>query len=141
MYNIAAGGGDLARAICQSVLEVDPDMVLVVLVDSQWVQVVHETGLRVVQEAFADRALNADGTLVPRSTPGAVIYQTEEVVERSLRIITEKKVRAITGEDIPVHADTLCLHGDTPGAVELAAALRSSLEAAGVDIVPLSKLV
>ena len=141
MYNMAASGGDSAKAICQAVLEVDPDMILVVLAGSPCVQVAQEMGLRVAQEAFADRALNPDGTLVPRSTPGAVIADKEEVVERSIRIATERKAIAITGEEIPAHADTLCLHGDTPGAVELATVLRSSLEAAGVDIVPLSKLV
>ena len=141
MYNMAADGGDLAKAICQAVLEVDPDLVLVVLAGTPWIRIAQEMGLRVAREAFADRALNADGTLVPRSTPGAVIHETDAVVERSVKVATEGKVTAITGEEIPVDADTLCLHGDTPGTVELAAAIRSGLEASKVDIVPLSKLV
>ena len=141
MYNMAAGGGDLAKAICEAVLEVDPEMILVVLTGTPWAQVAKEMGLRVAREAFADRALNADGTLVSRSTPGAVIHDTEEVVERSVRMVTEGKATAITGEEVSIHADTLCLHGDTPGAVQLAAALKSRLEASGVEIVPLSKLL
>ena len=141
MYNMAADGGPLARAICEAVLEVDPEMILVVLAGTPWADVAKEMGVRVAQEAFADRALNADGTLVPRSRPGSVIHDTDHVVERSIRMVVEGKATAITGEEIEVQADTFCLHGDTPGAKELAAALKSGVEAAGVEIVPLSKLV
>ena len=141
MYNMAASGGDLAKAICEAVLEVDPEMILVVLAGTPWADVAEEMGVRVAREAFADRALNADGTLVPRSQPGSVIHDTEELVERSIKMVTEGKATAISGEEVPVHADTLCLHGDTPGAVEMAGALRAQLEAANVDIVHLSELV
>ena len=141
MYNMAAEGGGLARAICEAVLEVDPQMILVVLTGTPWADLAGEMGLRVALEAFADRALNPDGTLVPRSRPGSVIHDPEELVARSIKMITEGKATAISGEEIPVRADTLCLHGDTPGAVQLAADLRSKLEAAGVEIAPLSKLV
>ena len=141
MYNMAAEGGDLARAICEAVLEVDPQMILVVLTGTPWADLAGEMGLRVALEAFADRALNPDGTLVPRSRPGSVIHDPEELVERSIKMITEGKATAISGEEISVRADTLCLHGDTPGAVQLAADLRSKLVAAGVEITPLSQLV
>ncbi len=141
MYNMAAEGGDLARAICEAVLEVDPQMILVVLTGTPWADLAGEMGLRVALEAFADRALNPDGTLVPRSRPGSVIHDPEELVARSIKMITEGKATAISGEEIPVLANTLCLHGDTPGAVRLAADLKSKLEAAGVEITPLSKLV
>jgi UPF0271 protein len=141
MYNMAAGGGELARAICQAVLEVDPDMILVVLAGSPWVEVARAMGVRVAREAFADRAMNPDGTLVARSVTGAVIDDIGQVVERSIRMVTMGKATAINGEEVSIQADTLCLHGDTPGAVELAATLRSGLEAAGVQVVPLSQLV
>ncbi len=141
MYNMAAGGGDLARAICEAVLEVDPEMILVVLTGTPWADLAEEMGLRVALEAFADRALNPDGTLVPRSLPGSVIHDPEELVARNIKMITEGKATAISGEEISVRADTLCLHGDTPGAVQLAADLRSKLVAAGVEIAPLSTLV
>jgi UPF0271 protein len=140
MYNMAAGGGDLARAICEAVLEVDPRMILVVLTGTPWAELAQEMGLRVALEAFADRALNPDGTLVARSIPGSVIHDPEELVARSIKMITEGKATAISGEEISVRADTLCLHSDTPGAVQLAADLRSKLEAAGVEITPLSQL-
>ena len=141
MYNLAADGGDLAKAICQATLDADPNAVLVVLAGSPWVRVAWDMGLRVAQEAFADRALNADGTLVSRSKPGAVLHDLDEVVERGVRMVTERRAVAVTGEDVEVFADTLCLHGDTPGAVEMAAALHRALLDAGVEIAPLGSLV
>ena len=141
MYNRAVNDEEMARATCEAILEVDRGMVLVALAGSPWVKVAEDMGLRVAREVFADRALNADGTLVSRSQPGAVIHDIEEVVERSLRMVTEGKATAVTGEQIQVRADSLCLHGDTTGAVEMARALKRELEAGGVDIVPVGQLV
>ena len=141
MYNMAVNDESLAQAICESILEIDPDMILVALVGSRWLDIAEDMGLKVAREIFADRALNADGTLVSRSQPGSVIHDTAEVVERSLRMVTEGKATAITGEQIDVQADSLCLHGDTPGAVEMAAALKRELEAADVEILPLAKIL
>jgi 5-oxoprolinase (ATP-hydrolysing) subunit A len=132
LYNMAVPGGGLARAIGEAILEVDPEMFLVALAGSAWADEAERMGLRVAREAFADRAVNADGTLVPRSRPGAVLHDTQQVIERSVRLATEGTVVAITGEVVHVQADTLCLHGDTPDAVTLAAALRAALEKAGV---------
>jgi 5-oxoprolinase (ATP-hydrolysing) subunit A len=137
LYNMAVPGGGLARAIGEAVLEVDPDMILVVLAGSPWAEQAERMGLRVAREAFADRALKADGTLVPRSQPGAVVHDTQAVIDRSLRLALEGKVVAITGETIDIQAETLCLHGDTPDAVRLAASLRAALEGAGVSLAPL----
>jgi UPF0271 protein len=139
LYNMAVGGGDLARAIGEAVLEIDPAMILVVLAGSKWATQAAGMGLRVAREAFADRALAADGTLVPRGRPGAVIHDTGEVIERSVRLATERTVIAITGETVHVDADTLCLHGDTPDAVALARALKTALEAAGVVLSPMGE--
>ena len=141
MYNMAVEGGDLAKAINEAVLEIDPEMILIVLAGSSWAGVAREMGLRVATEAFADRALNPDGTLVSRSKPGSVIHDLDEVVERSLKMVTEGRATAITGEEVEVQADTLCLHGDTPGAVEMARAVRNGLRDAGVEIVRLSEMV
>jgi UPF0271 protein len=91
----------------------------------------------VASEVFADRALNPDGSLVPRSQPGAVIRDTEKVVAASLKMVTEGKATAINGQEIPLRADTICLHGDTEGAVALARNLREAMEAAGVKVLPL----
>ena len=141
MYNQAVNDERLARAISEAVLEVDPNMVLVALSGSRWAEIAEQVGVRVAHETFADRELSADGTLVPRSSPGAVIHEVDKVVERGLRMVTQGVATAITGEEIEVRAGTLCIHGDTPGAVEMASTLRRELEAAGVSIVPLGQLV
>ena len=137
MYNAAVKDEDLARAICQAVLEIEPELILVVLAGTKWVEIAQEMGNRVARETFADRAFDADGTLVSRSKPGAVLHEAEEVVERSLKMVTQGVVTAINGEEIPIEADTICLHGDNPGAVELAAAIRRRFEEERVEIAPM----
>ena len=141
MYNQAVDDEPLARAICEAVKEVDPRMIVVALSGSRWAEIAQGFGLRVAREIFADRALNADGTLVPRSSPAAVIHGVDEVAKRSLRMVTEGVATAITGEEIGVSADSLCIHGDTPGTVKMAEVLRRELEAAGVEVVPMAQLV
>jgi len=141
LYNAAVKDEALARALCEAVLEVDPGMVLIALAGSRWVEIAREMGLRVAREIFADRALNPDGTLVPRGTPGAVIHDPDVVVERSVRMVTQGVATAIDGSEISLEADSICLHGDTPGAVELARRLREEMEAAGVQVVPVSQIV
>jgi len=140
LYNMAAGGGDLARAIAAAVLEVDPRLILLVLAGSGYARVAQEMGVRIARETFADREFNADGTLVARSRQGAVIHDINAVVERSIRMVTERTAVAITGEIIPIEADTICLHSDTPGAVALAARLRAEFERAGVRVTRLEEL-
>ena len=141
MYNMAVDDQDLATAICEAVLEVDSDIVLLALAGSQWISVAEDLGLRVGREIFADRALNTDGTLVSRTKEGSVIHDIQEVVDRSLRMVTEGKAVAISGEVIDVEADSLCLHGDTPGAVDMAQALKQALVAEDVEVTPLGELV
>ena len=91
-------------------------------------------GLGFLAEAFADRAYAADGSLVPRSVPGAVLHDAGVVAERVLRLVTEGLVRAIDGTELRVPAVTVCLHGDTPGAVEMARLVRRRLEENGIMI-------
>ena len=141
LYNAGVRNEELARAVAEAILEVDPNLILVGLAGSAWIKVGRQAGLRVASEVFADRALNPDGTLVPRGQPGAVIHNVEEVVARALGIVTEGKAVAINGEDITLSGETICLHGDTPGAVVLARTLRHKLEAAGVAVVPMSTLL
>ncbi|MBM3944902.1 MAG: LamB/YcsF family protein [SAR202 cluster bacterium] len=141
MYNQAVNDEKLARAICEAIQELQPDLVLLALAGSNWVKIAEDMGLRVAREIFADRALNPDGTLVSRSKPGSVIHDADEVAERSLRMVTEGIATAINGEEIPVQAESLCLHGDTPGAVDMAKRVRQELESAGVQITPLGQLV
>jgi len=141
LYNMAVDRDDVATAIGDAILAVDPEVILVVLAGSRWAQVATRMGVRVAREVFADRAFDARGALVPRSVPGAVIHEASAVVERSLRLVIEHQVTAITGEDIELHADTICLHGDTPGAVDLASALRRAFEQAGVQVFPMARLL
>ena len=141
MYNKAVADEQLARAICQAVLNVDPDMIIVALAGSEWIGIAQEMGLSVAREAFADRAVRSDGTLVPRSEPGSVIHDVDSVVERSVKMITQNRVIAITGEELTIHADSICLHGDTPGALEMAKAVKSGLENAGVEIKTMTDVV
>jgi len=141
LYNTAVEDPRLARAIAEAVRSLDEGLILVVLAGSAWVNIAKEQGLRVAGEAFADRAYSADGSLVPRSQPGAVINDKKKVAERVIRMIEEGQVEAITGEDITIRADTICLHGDTPGVLELAIHLRGTLEGRGINIAPLEEVV
>lgn len=141
LYNMAVEREDVARAVCEAVLSLDRDLILVVLAGSPWEQTARRMGLRIAREVFADRAFDARGALVPRAVPGAVIHDEPAVVERSLRLVLDHRVTAITGEDLELHADTICLHSDTPGAVRLAASLRQAFARAGVEAVPMAALV
>ncbi|MCD6391451.1 MAG: LamB/YcsF family protein [Dehalococcoidia bacterium] len=135
LYNMGVRNEELARAVAEAVMEVDPNLILVGLTGSAWIKVGRELGLRVACEIFADRSVNSDGTLVHRKHPQAIINDAEEVAARVLRIVTEGKVTTINGEEIEMTGDTICLHGDTAGAVKLAQTLRRRLETAGVNIV------
>jgi UPF0271 protein len=141
MYNRAVDDEELAQAICTAITSVNPDLVLLALSGSRWVEIAAEMGLRVAREVFADRALNPDGTLVSRSLEGSVLHDVDEVVERSLRMVSDGKATAITGDEIEVEADSLCIHGDTPGAVEMASRLKEALVEEGVEIVRIGQLV
>ena len=141
MYNRAVVDEDLARSICDAILEVDSDLILIALAGSRWVEIAQEMGLRVAREIFADRALNPDGTLVSRSKDGSVLHDVDEVADRSLRMVREGKATSIDGDTIEVDAESLCIHGDTPGAVEMAKVLRQQLDAESITVTPLSQLV
>ena len=141
LYNMGVTDEAIAKAIAEGVREVDVELILVGLAGSVWIKVGQQVGLRVASEVFADRALNPDGTLVPRSQAGAVIQDSEEAIAASLRMVIEEKAIAINGQEIPIRADTICLHSDTPGVVELARKIRERMEAAGVEVVPMSNFL
>ena len=137
LYNAAARDPLLADAIVRAIVAFDTNLIVVTLPDFALAKAARTAGLRVAHEGFADRAYRADGSLVPRSEPGAVIHDPALATARAVRMVTQGEVEATGGEVIPLHIDTLCIHGDTPGAVEIAASLRGALEAAGVTVVPL----
>jgi UPF0271 protein len=138
LYNQASLEPALARAIARGVARVSRSLVLVGAAGSEAMrQAAAAEGLRFAAEAFVDRAYESDGTLVPRGQAGAGITDSAEAAARAVRIATEKRIAARDGTVIPLAADTLCLHGDTPGAVAHARAVRAALEAAGIAVRPL----
>jgi UPF0271 protein len=139
LYNMACRDESLAEAIARAVLAFDPTLVLFGLPGSALIQAGLDAGLPVASEAFADRAYEADGSLTPRSRPGSVIHDVDTVVERAVRMVTDQTVAASDGTPIRFEADTLCLHGDTPGAAALAQAIRKGLEDAGVTVTSLTR--
>jgi len=139
LYNAAAKDLPTALAVAEAVRSVDPNLWLVCLFGSAQVEAARRTGLRYVEEVFADRAYSRDGRLVPRTTPGSVIDDAAAVGERVLRMVKEGKVHSLDGTDIAVGGGTICVHGDTPGSVELARAIRDRLLAEGVELAPFSR--
>ena len=136
IYNVAVKDRELSLGIAEGVREAGGDLILVGLSDSELVRAGKEIGVRVAREAFGDRAYNEDGTLVSRRLPGSLIADPDAVAERVLGLV-RGTVRAITGASIRLEADTVCLHGDTPGAAQIARAVRRRLETAGVQVVPM----
>jgi UPF0271 protein len=136
LYNLAASDAEVARAVCRAVRAVDPRLALLCLSGSVCEKVARDMGLPVASEIFADRAYGPDGTLVPRSQPGAVIHDPGAVVSRVCDMLRRGCVTAIDGTELPLAMDSLCLHGDTPGAVALARSLRAAIEAEGWRIAP-----
>lgn len=131
LYNMAATDRDLAMAIAAAVRDFDPDLVLYALAGSAMVDAAESVGLAVACEVFADRAYRRDGTLVPRSQEGALIADESRAVAQALDMVRDRRVLAVDGTWVPVRADTVCVHGDSPGAVALAVALREALQREG----------
>ncbi|MDQ0736589.1 LamB/YcsF family protein [Arthrobacter agilis] len=134
LYNTIAVHERQARAVVRAVREVDDALPLLVLPGTVIEAEARAAGLRTVVEAFADRAYLPDGALVSRRDPGAVLHAEPDVVEHVLRIATDGEVVAIDGSRIRIAAESICVHGDTPGAVAMAAAVRRALVSAGVDV-------
>jgi len=141
LYNMAAFDERLAREVCEAVKAFDPALILVTLPESPLARMASQEGLMVAREFFPDRAYLDSGALAPRSMPGAVIHEPHTVRERVLRLVRERTVRSMTGRDVPMEADTLCVHGDTPGAAHVAAAIREALESSGIAVVPLHRVL
>lgn len=141
LYNLAAKDRPLAQAIARAVARFSRRLILVGLANSLLVEAGLEAGLPVAREAFADRAYEADGSLRSRRLPGALLQDPAQAAEQAVRIAREGLVVAYTGEKVPVQAETICLHGDTPTAAEIAKIIRGRLETAGIEVVPMGHLV
>jgi UPF0271 protein len=137
LYNMACRDRALADAIAKAVAQFDRTLILFGLPNSELLRAGAAAGLPVAAEVFADRAYEKDGSLAGRNKPGSVIHDPDVVVARAIRMVREKEVVALDGSVIGLEAETICLHGDTPGAADLARAVRTGLEAAGIAIKPL----
>lgn len=134
LYNVIVSHEAHARAVVDAVRAVDPSLALVVLPGSVAGNIAERRGLRVVGEAFADRAYTSEARLVPRGDDGAVLADADVIARRITRFAREGVIAAIDGSDVRVDAETICLHGDTPGSVAIAAAVRAALDEAGVEV-------
>lgn len=134
LYNAIVHHTAQARAVVDAVRSVDPGLSVMGLPGSEVLRLAEAAGLRAVPEAFADRAYTPEGTLVSRSLPGAVLDDPAQVAEHVLRMATESAVRAVDGSIIKIRAESICVHGDSPGAVAMAAAVKSALSGAGVSL-------
>ncbi|MFX0592349.1 LamB/YcsF family protein [Melissospora conviva] len=134
LYNRAVHDVAQARAVVAAVAAYDPTLPLLGLPGSQLLRQATAAGLRAVPEAFADRGYRADGTLAPRGTPGALITDADEVARRCVALATGAPITAVDGSAVTVGARSVCVHGDTPGAVDLARQVRAALEGAGLHL-------
>ncbi len=137
LYNMAGRDRHVADAIVGAVVVFDRALPLVALSGSVLAAAGRAAGLDVVPEVFADRAFDADGALVSRQRPGAVIHEPERMIERAVRMVRDGRVATVDGTVLELSGETICVHGDTPGAIDLVTTLRRGLEAAGVEVAPM----
>ncbi len=138
LYNQVSRDGYLAEAVVADLVRLWPHLTVFALAGSPLALAAKERGLRVAQEIFADRTYRCDGSLTPRSEPNALIPDEAAAVDQVMRIIREGKVRATDGTDVPLHGDTVCVHGDGAQSVRLTQRLNAALSAAGITIKPYS---
>ncbi|WP_422744406.1 LamB/YcsF family protein [Mycobacterium sp. WMMD1722] len=138
LYNTIVTHQEQARAVAQAVHAVDSRLPVLGLAGSAFFTAADSLGLRTVPEAFADRAYRSDGTLVARRETGAVLHDIGDIADRVIGMVTAQQVTAIDGSTIPVEVESVCVHGDSPGAVQIATAVRERLTAEGVTIAAFS---
>ena len=139
LYNTAAVDEGQASAVVDAVRAYDPELPILCQPGSVLARAAAAAGLTVVGEGFADRAYRSDGTLVPRTAAGAVIDEPEAVARRAVRMAVDRVIEAIDGRPVPCPVASICVHGDTPGAVELAALVRTALRDAGLAVRPFAR--
>ncbi len=134
LYNTIAQDAGQGDAVIAAIRAIDPDLVLMGLAGAPILDRARAAGLRVVAEAFADRAYTPEGALVSRRQAGAVLHDPETVAARMVQLATTGVIQAVDGSDLHLQADSICVHGDSPGAVQMAAQIRQALLARGVTI-------
>ena len=130
-----------ANAIASGIRAVDPNLIFVVLANSRLVQAGEAANLPMVHEVFADRAYEDDGSLVSRRKPGAVLHDPKAIAQRVVRMVQDGAVISVTGKVIKMRTDTVCIHGDTPGAVGIARGVREALKDGGIDVAPFKRSI
>ena len=138
---MAAKDEALAQAICEAVASVDDTLILLGLSGSKMLSCAAAMGLKCAKEVFADRAYMPDGALAPRSRPDAMITDEKEAIARVVRMVKEGKVRTVTGEEIAIQADSVCVHGDGEKALIFTQKIREALTAAGIAVAPLREFI
>lgn len=141
LYNMAGKDYALSRGICEAIREFDPKLIVLALSGGELLRCAQDMGLRAASEVFADRAYEEDGSLVNRRKQGAMITDEYVAIERVIRMITEQKVTAITGKDISIRADSICVHGDGPKALAFVQRIREALAESGIELRPLKDIV
>ncbi len=141
LYNMAGADMKLATAICKAVREFDSEIILLGLSGSMLTAAAQELGMRTANEVFADRAYEADGSLVARSKEGAMIHDEKEAIERMIKLVSTGKITAITGEELSIKCDSICVHGDNAKAVQFTTQIKDRLTEAGIKIAPLNEIV
>lgn len=141
LYNMAVKDPVIAEAICEGIAAVDKNLILLAPAGSQMVLAAKRMGLSSAKEVFADRAYEEDGSLVARSKPGAMITDEETAIARVIQMIQKGTVVSITGKEIEVEADSVCIHGDSPSALAFAKNIHKALLDAGIQIVPMSQII
>ncbi|MEV7610737.1 5-oxoprolinase subunit PxpA [Microbacterium sp. NPDC089320] len=136
LYNTIARDERQSKDVVAAIRAIDPDLVLLGLSGGVVLDVAERAGLPTAAEAFADRAYQPDGQLVSRTEPGSVLHDPVAVAERMVRLAGEGVIRAIDGTDVPVSAQSICVHGDSPGSVAMAAETKRMLQDAGITIAP-----
>lgn len=139
LSNVGCVDDMTAKAIAAAIKAVDPKLYFVVLPNTALVRAGEAAGLNLIYEVFADRAYEDDAQLVSRSKAGAVLHDTAQIAQRVVRMVREQAVTSVTGRTIKMKVDTVCIHGDTPGAVEIGRAVREALEKDGIAIAPFAR--
>ncbi|WP_315778858.1 MULTISPECIES: 5-oxoprolinase subunit PxpA [unclassified Bradyrhizobium] len=136
LSNVACEDDMTANAIAKAIKAVDPSLIFVVLANSKLVTAGEKANLSMAHEVFADRAYDDNGLLVSRSKPGAVLHDPKQIADRVVRMIQDGAVVSVTGKVMKMRTDTVCIHGDTAGAVEIAREVRKALDVAGIRVAP-----
>ena len=139
--NLAAEDRDLAEAVARAVKTIDRNLMLVVMPGQETEKAGEKLGLPLVREIYADRAYEDNGNLVSRRREGAVIHDAEVAAERVIRMIADRAIISQSGKKVPTRIDSVCVHGDTPGAVAMARRLRERLEASGIKLAPMAEVI